>query len=303
MRNLKPKPPLGPAEQIAHLEAKGLVIEDPNAAIQAIQTVGFYRFKGFALSFRNPESPMRRYMPGTRFGDVLKVRDTDNRLRSDLFTGIQQLEPMIRSAITESWCIRHGATWYGDVKHFRSETEHERQLNTWLNNFRRQASRESFVKRFITVHGPNALPPSWMLLEVITIGDLSHMYRQLRPSPEKTRIANHFGLKSTNIFEEWLHCMSHLRNVVCHHGRIWNAPFGIIPSRKSLLINSDGSAVLHRHRLAGQVQVLHNLLKAVDPGCASKWIARFQRSTNGLDDTDLANLGFSPDWHADPAFN
>ena len=65
-------------------------------------------------------------------------------------------------------------------------------------------------------------PPSWMSLEVSSMGLLSKIFQNLKKSPEKLAVTSHFGLKDVSVIENWILCFSTLRNICAHHGRVWN---------------------------------------------------------------------------------
>lgn len=66
------------------------------------------------------------------------------------------------------------------------------------------------------------IPPSWMTLEVLSLGTLSRLYELLEHSPQKVEIAKNFGLPNERILANWLHAIAVLRNCCAHHSRVWN---------------------------------------------------------------------------------
>ena len=61
-----------------------------------------------------------------------------------------------------------------------------------------------------------------MSLEVSSMGLLSKIFQNLKKSPEKLAVTSHFGLKDVSVIENWILCISTLRNICAHHGRVWN---------------------------------------------------------------------------------
>ena len=68
-----------------------------------------------------------------------------------------------------------------------------------------------------------------MSLEIATFGLLSKLYLNLKKNYTKTKVAKNFGIKQVVIFENWLHALANLRNIIAHHGRVWNRQFIISP--------------------------------------------------------------------------
>jgi abortive infection bacteriophage resistance protein len=69
-----------------------------------------------------------------------------------------------------------------------------------------------------------------MCFELLTIGELSHMYRGLKNNADKKRIANFFELHPT-VFTSWLHTLTYVRNLCAHHSRLWNRDLAIEPEK------------------------------------------------------------------------
>lgn len=290
-------------QQLDLLVAKGLIINDRNAARQVLRSVGYYRLKGFMLSFRDLAKSDKPFRPGITFEDVFGALETDFQIRSVLFAGIQRLEPMMRATVTTELGSAHGAAWYNDSGLFKDTVRHANTLNKWRAGFEKQ-SHELYVKHFLNKYGPHQDPPSWMLLETATIGSLSHAYSNLVFSTAKEGVAHCFGLRSANTCANWFHTMSHLRNVICHHGRIWYASFSITPRLPGqLLKKSSGSPMKNHYRLAAQVYVLYSLLKAVDLAAATVWMGTFKSAVVHLPPSDLEHNGFESDWNSHPIFN
>ena len=66
-----------------------------------------------------------------------------------------------------------------------------------------------------------------MCFELLTIGELSHLYRGLRRTADKKRIAQFFDLHPT-VFTSWLHTLTYIRNLCAHHNRLWNRDLAIV---------------------------------------------------------------------------
>lgn len=297
------KPPTSLDDQIKHLLAKGLVINDQAAAKRTLATVGYYRLKGFMLGHRNLNVPGKPFKTGVEFEDIAALANTDHSVRLTIFSGVQRLEPMMRAALTAELCADHGAAWYSDSTIFKSKTDHAETLSKLLRGFRNQGKRELYVKHFETHYGYGHYPPSWMMLETVTIGGLSRAFADLESIAAKRRIADHFGQVQT-VCISWFHSVSHLRNVVAHHGRVWGGRFSIQPLLPDAIrAYGRGSPILNSWSVAAQIYVLFSLMKAVDSTVAIEWMSNFKAVMAGLDDQAVALNGFAPDWESSSEFN
>src|SRR5690554_1135608 len=102
------KPATGVKEQIELLRRKGLTISDEGYAERILNTIGYYRLKGFTLTFRDYTSPEKPFYPGTTIEQIGNLTDLDHLFRLAVFTGVQYLEPMIRTALTEELSTEYG---------------------------------------------------------------------------------------------------------------------------------------------------------------------------------------------------
>lgn len=70
---------------------------------------------------------------------------------------------------------------------------------------------------------PTENPEAWKALEIVTLGSLSKLYRNLNHQlPEKNTIAKEFGLFNQKYLSSWLITITLIRNIIAHHSRLWN---------------------------------------------------------------------------------
>ncbi|SMC61551.1 Abi-like protein [Pedobacter nyackensis] len=104
-----------------------------------------------------------------------------------------------------------------------------------------------------------------MCFELLTIGEMSHLYRGLKNNSDKKRIADFFELHPT-VFTSWLHTLTYVRNICAHHSRLWNRDLAIEPE---LLIKPKGNWITTRYennkRVFYFLCVLRYLLNRANP--------------------------------------
>jgi len=67
-----------------------------------------------------------------------------------------------------------------------------------------------------------------MILETSSLGNLSSIYKNLKPNRGKRNIASYYGLDDST-FKSWLHTLTYIRNVCARHSRLWNTRMSIQP--------------------------------------------------------------------------
>ena len=116
--------------------------------------------------------------------------------------------------------MTHGSHWPGDSTLYQNISFFQRDWQTLQHEVSR--STEDFVKHYRQKYTNPAHPPSWMSLEVTSLGLLSKLYENLKMCPEKKAVAKHFGLGHPDLLASWMHAFSNIRNICAHHGRLWN---------------------------------------------------------------------------------
>ncbi|MEL7163300.1 MAG: Abi family protein, partial [Bacteroidota bacterium] len=138
-------------------------------------------------------------------------------------------------------------------------------------------------------------------LEIVTMGTLSKMFANLKPStPEKDRIANEVGLPNQNHLENWLHGVAVLRNIAAHHNRLFQRTVPVVPLTAIPLPGkwidtrsiSNQSVYFHLSRMA-------YLLQFISPG------NRFALRLNDLftkyhPTVKFKEVGFPANWRNQP---
>ena len=109
-----------------------------------------------------------------------------------------------------------------------------------------------------------------MCFELLTIGELSHIYRGLKNNADKKRIADFFEVHPT-VFISWLHTLTYVRNICAHHSRLWNRDLAIEPEK---LLKPKGNWIgkpfENNKRVFYFVCVLRYMLLRANPGNSMK---------------------------------
>lgn len=294
------KPPLTLADQVAHLQAKGLHIPDPAHAEQVLRRIGLYRFKGYLLPYKMPTG----YNASPSFGDIERLISLDDALRLHIFGGLQTVEVGSRQGINQYMLERYGIRWYADPLLFRPADRyfsHTDFLAKAVREFHKMP--ELFVGHYRRAYESRAYPPAWMIAETMSMGSWSKLFRALAHQADKDAIAAPLGVRASTL-ENWLHDLTVLRNACAHHSRIYDRvskPAQVVDDtliRAALMSQSFDAADPRSLRLVPRLYALHRLTRALNPH--TRWTADLKALLNPASAPVLARVGFRPGWDAQP---
>ena len=95
---------------------------------------------------------------------------------------IEKIEVAVRAQMIYTYSHAHGAFWFKDVQLFQNGHKHQKSIERFKKEF--DDSKEQFIIQFKNNYN-NQLPPSWMLLEIVSFGSLSTLFSNLRPGLNK----------------------------------------------------------------------------------------------------------------------
>jgi len=100
----------------------------------------------------------------------------------------------------------------------------------WLAKLEESIKRthEDYVKDFFNEYDEEKVLPIWIVIEIMSFGQLSVMLRGLKRSDRKDIAEKCFGIDEARLYS-WVHTLVYLRNLCAHHSRIWNRTLAIKP--------------------------------------------------------------------------
>lgn len=199
----------------------------------------------------------------------------DRELRLLVFDCIERIEIAIRTQFIYCMAMRYNDSHWHDnqslfIKPFYNQIGNKidpySDLQSRISKAKTDRRPEVFIKHYLDTYSKPSNPPSWMCFELLTIGELSHLYRGLRERSDKKRIADFFDLHQT-AFSSWLHSLTYVRNICAHHSRLWNRDLAVEPER---LLKPIGpwlsGAYSNNKRMFYFICVLKYMLLRVNPG-------------------------------------
>jgi abortive infection bacteriophage resistance protein len=230
------KNPLSFEQQLQKLKDRKLIISDDNKALHYLSQISYYRLSAYFLPYQETKDT---FDADTTFKQIIDTYSFDRELRLLVFDSIERIEVAIRTQIIYCMATHHNNShWQDDnslfKKPYTTKAGYTIDPYTDFQNIIERAKAkkrpEVFIKHYIDNYDSPSNPPSWMCFELLTIGELSNIYRGLINKDDKKRIATKFDLHPT-IFTSWLHSLTYVRNICAHHSRLWNKDLAVEPER------------------------------------------------------------------------
>jgi abortive infection bacteriophage resistance protein len=228
------KKPTSVFEQLNLLISRGLIIDKEDRVIRYLNQISYYRLSAYFMPY---QSGKNQFNSDTNFDLILDTYKFDRKLRLLVFDSIERIEVAIRAQMINVLCKNHNTShWQDDKKIFKEPYENKKGFRIdFFDDFQKIIDKncmtknpEVFIQHYNGKYRYPKHPPSWMCVELLTIGELSRLYKGLKLNSDKQDIADYFHLHHI-VFESWLHTLTYVRNICAHHSRLWNRDFAIKP--------------------------------------------------------------------------
>lgn len=307
------KPHLPLTDQLALLKQRGLQVANDADAIECLQRNGYYRLSAYWYPFREIAAGVRtdNFLPNSRFEDARALYVFDKKLKLLLLDAIERVEIAARSNIA-LYLGAYDPFAHTDPRYFRPSfinphpsnpsgpTEHQ----VWLEKFDTAVSRsrDEFILHYERKYGNRDPLPLWIAIELWDFGLLSRFYSGM-DTPHCVAVANKLSVPRWHLMKSWLRSLNYVRNVIAHHGRLWNinlvesprlpnkgvmAPFDVLDSLPDV-----------HTRIYSICCILSYLSKVVD--AQSSWPSQLTKLVKDfpvMPHARLQSMGFPRDWES-----
>ena len=266
------KTPLSFTDQLALLKSRGISVTDEPKAISILKEISYYRLSAYFLPYQSVKDT---FNPGTTFKQIIDTYSFDRELRLLVFDCIERIEIAIRTQIIYQMAYHYNDSHWQDNQSLFIKPYYNKigikvdpfsEFQSIISKAKTVRTPEVFIQHYLNNYSSPSNPPSWMCFELLTIGEMSNIYRGLSSKVDKKRIASFFDLHPT-VFISWLHSLTYVRNICAHHARLWNKELAIKPE---LLLNPTGDWISilfnNNKRLFYFLCVLKYLLLRANPG-------------------------------------
>jgi abortive infection bacteriophage resistance protein len=322
------KPALAVPDQLALLRTRGLNIRDEARATRYLEVISFFRLSPYMRPFQNGNCENHTFHPGGEFKQIVNLYAFDRELRLFVMDALERVEVATRAAINNYMAVQYNNShWFMDQQVFTHRYQHRKLLNELqekLDDEKRHLSREAafiecktadetlkqqkiehrardnYFRFYAHCYNDPALPPSWAIVETLSLGALSRLFGGLKKDNDRKKIAKQFDIPH-EILESWLHTLTFVRNLCAHHSRLWNRELPIppkLPKSWQLPPRLVPSQVQPVRRVYVVLLMLSHLMEQVSPD--SEWRIRFRKLLKDYPETNLTMMGFPSDWEQHP---
>ena len=272
-----------------------MLMEDEHKVESYLLNIGYHRLSAYIFPFyKSPKSNLI-LKEGTTFEQVLTLYRFDKKLRILFFNEIEKIEVAIRSVLANIGCQELGDRyWITKPEYFANEDKFNQTLAVLEKEL--ASSKEDYIENFRRNYVEN-YPPAWMITEVLSFGNLNYIYSNIANNRLMKRISDYFGLKP-QVFTSWLTVLANLRNMCCHHARVWNRDFMLNPAEPRKTSNAwIDTSLIDKKRIFYRLCIIRYFLSFVSPG--NNFNEKIANLLARFPSVDIAAMGFCKDWPKD----
>lgn len=292
-----PKQILTIEQQVQSYIDAGMKIISQEDVKKALKSIGFYRFRGY--SFQLYDNATKKYVPETKFEDVIKLYQFDQELSVLIFSMISKIEVALRVRLVEALLIHEEPLVLQDSSIFKEKKRYWQNMATVASEIAR--SNDVFIKHNFDNHDGEV--PVWAAVEVLSFGTLSKIIKNLKTGTKSSYsiLASNYQYKSKKgnlvkpsqkMLASWIQGVSVLRNMCAHNSRIYNRTIHTTPE----ILDVDKITSPPAHNGLYQILLTMKYLRSSD----EEWtvfvnaFAKLIQNNNGV--VSLAAMNLPADW-------
>jgi conserved hypothetical phage abiD protein len=204
-------------EQIQILKKRGLIIEDEEKAKEQLLDIGYYRLGFYWFHFQDKN---HKFQQGISFDDIIDLYYLDTDLKHLLLKIITRIEINFRTKVIYYVSNQYPEknTWFADSKIIDKKFI-DKLPNFYDGNFKKN---NKAIKKHHDNHQNHIYAYAWKTLEFFTFGSIINIYKHLKDSNLKLKIASKYNIKSPNTLYNFLETIRVIRNISAHGGTFYD---------------------------------------------------------------------------------
>ena len=258
-----------------------MLMDDEHKVENYLLNIGYHRLSAYIYPFyKSPKSDLM-LKEGTTFEQVITLYRFDKKI-----------EVAIRSVLANIGCQElDDRYWITKPEYFANADRFNQTLAVIEKEL--ASSKEDYIEDFRRNYVEN-YPPAWMITEVLSFGNLNYIYSNISSNQLMKRIAAYFGLKP-QVFTSWLTVLANLRNMCCHHARVWNRDFMLNPAEPKKTKNAwTDTSKMDKKRIYYRLCIIRYFLSSVSPN--NNFNEKLSSLLTDFPSVDIAAMGFDSDW-------
>lgn len=327
------KPAITVEQQLDLLVSRGLKIKNKNKAAKYLEIISYFRLSAYMRPYQKSNDRLHNFYNGVEFKHIVDLYAFDSELRILILQAIESIEVAVRSMINitmsnknQSLQIAYGGShWYLYKNNFKKEYDYKRLIASLKEVTDREKRifeiekeknlkskfdidkknqlldikrRENYCRYYLTKYSEPQMPPGWALIEELSLGELSHLYKGLAADSDRKKIASRFNTPQ-KILASWLHTLTFVRNVCAHHARLWNRELSISPALMHDTEWKFPKVIPNTHiqpakRMYVVILLIRHLMESINPN--SEWQEQLIKLLNKYPNVPLKNMGFPESW-------
>jgi len=291
------KPAITFDDQIKQLQSRGMVISDTEAAKHYLSHLNYYRIGAYWLQYE-AEHGSHTFKPNTRFENVIALYVFDRELRLLVMDAIERIEVSVRTHLAYELAHSYDPHVYLNKAIFKDEN-----YDDCLERLKEEIdrSKETFIAHYKKTYTDPEQPPIWAVVEVMSFGQLSMWYSNIKSRQDRKKIANYYNIDD-KILASLLHHLSYVRNICAHHGRLWNRKLVFKPTlpkkpdNLASALNSETAGYLYN-----TLVMLEYMMNIISP--EHHWSIKLKHLINKNTLVNVSHMGFPDNWNNNPIWN
>ncbi len=285
---------------------KCLIVKDREFVKEKLREIGYFSLiGGYKQPFRNPMT--RKYDGNTAFEDIYALYLFDEQLRQLVFHYICRLEKQVSNSLSYAFCEQHGElqNTYLDVNNYNYSLQNQAGVDNLIKMLNRLISKSTDYDYILYQRNTYQNVPLWVLVNVLTFGQISKMYSFLSQQI-RCKISKNFKYVNEKELEQYLKVLVLYRNVCAHNECLFSHKvYSEIPDtklHKKLGIQKNGNQYVQGKKdLFSVIIALRYLLSKEDFKIfkkeLSKIITKYLERSSRLSETELLRyMGFPVNW-------
>jgi abortive infection bacteriophage resistance protein len=281
-----------PAQLASILQSRGLHIDNKIRVENYLRTIGYYRLSAYLYPLLKLPKEQHQFKIGSTFDQALDMYRFDRHLRLLLFNQIEKIEIAVRSSIVNITSKETGDPfWITNPANFANKVEFQKTLSLIKSEYNR--SREDFIKHFRVTYS-NQYPPAWIIAEILPIGVLTSIFKNLASHQVRKKIAKEFDL-NVPVFNSWMTIITLTRNSCCHHARVWNRDWSLQTRTMRRMNRPWISASVKQGKIFYTLCIIKYFINIIAP--TNDMTGKIIRLLAEYPNIDISAMGFSANWN------